>query len=300
MYYWDALEQQQNAEAVVNSLPTATLHSLDALELENPSGWKAVEVKGKIVGTVTDKYQLVQHSEAFMPIINGLDATGESYRVSVWNKKGRAGMRVITKHEAADGVCLGFQALNSVDGTTALFYKLVSKFKEKKHIELVGYRQVCSNGMVVRVPLEESEFMRLETVQRVHELIHKSMRFVHVGDVKAKAESVQYLVEAMSLLKEPVKLMIEKAQFTKVSFEDAEKLLVKFVGLRLWQKCMNEYRYGRHEKSGNIWSLYNSITWIASHGEISDTSKKSLLDGSADLLRDVLVDGVTATLPQED
>jgi hypothetical protein len=300
MYYWDALEQKQNAERLVESLPTATLYSLDSLELENPSGWKAVEVEGAIVGTVTNKYQLVQHSEAFMPILNGLDATGESYRISVWNHKGRAGMRIITSAEATDGVTLGFQAINSVDGTTALFYNLVSKFKEKAHLELVGYRQTCSNGMVVRVPLAESEFMRLEVVQRVHELVRKSMRFVHVGDVKSKAESVQYLVEAIALLKEPVKLMIEKAKFTQVSKEEAEKLLAKYIGMRLFNKCVREYKFGRHEKEGNLWSLYNAITWVASHGDVSKTSAKSLLDGSADLLKDVLVDGVQATLPQED
>lgn len=298
MYYFQALQKSQNAQNLIESLPKATLTPIEIEGAENSSNFKASVVDSDIVGVVTGKYVLVQHSEAFSPIIKALDNAGEDYNCSVWHKKGKAGLRVITGTESADGVKLGFQALNSVDGTTSLRYNFTMR-REMSFIEVVGYRLACQNGMVMRVPMDEAEFVSKETRVEIQNLMTKLFSIAHVGDAKAKAAQVQYIVEALALLKVPVTAMIEKAKTVDILPKEAELLLAKYIGKRLSDKCLYQYRRDKAKEGEGLWSLYNSVTFVASHGDISESGKKSLLDNSADLLSDVLVKGVAKAIEVE-
>jgi hypothetical protein len=299
MYYWNALEQSKNAQGLIGSLPTAKLVPIELEEAENTSGYHASVVGGVIVGMVTKKYALVQHAEAFMPIITALDNAGEEYQVSVWDKRGKAGLRVITGRLAADGVKLGFQVLNSVDGTTSINYNFWMNRQSDSHIEIVGYRLSCKNGMVMRVPLDEAEFVKPELKAQIQMLMKKLFSISHVGDAKAKAQQVQYIVEALTLLKEPVATMIEKSKTIGILPKEAEMLLAKYVGQRLSKKCLFQFRMDKIKEGDKLWSLYNAITYVASHDGVSDSSKKSLLDNSADMLNDVLTMGVAKAIEVE-
>jgi hypothetical protein len=298
MYYWDALSQSEKAQDLIEGLPKAQLVPVEMEGVENPSDYHASVVEGSIVGMVTKKYVLVQHSEAFMPIIKALDNAGEEYSVSVWSKNARAGLRVITGKEAEDGVKLGFQILNSVDGTTAINYMFRISRQINSHMEIVGYRKVCSNGMVIRVPLEEAEFVREELRAEIKTLMKRAMKIAHVGDAKEKAESVQYIVEALSLLKEPVSLMIEKAKKIDVLPEEAKKLIAIYLGKRMTRKCWLQFMYDKEKEGTSIWGLYNAMTYVASHETVSDSSKKSILDNSADFLKDAVVKGKEVILAE--
>jgi hypothetical protein len=207
-------------------------------------------------------------------------------------------MNVITGVETLDGVKLGFHVDNSVDGTTAIRYAFRSVL-QKGWVEMVGYRVACSNGMVVRVPLDQAEFVKPELRTKILELLKKSFRFLHVGDVKEKVASVQYIVEAMSLLKDPVAAMILKAQNTKIAREEAMGLLAKYVGQRLQDRCMTRFNRDQHKEGTSLWSLYNAITFEASHNGLSVSSRDSLLNNSADLLKDALVLGVAKAIEGE-
>lgn len=280
MYYWDALKQREEAKAMLAKLPVAELHELN--NFKNPKRIKAVVARNQIVGTVGKQYRLVQHAEAFKPVLDALDATGQNYNLSIWTSRdmGRSWMTIMTDVEAKDSVKLGFQVGNSIDGTTAIKYGFQSFFGSG-YVELVGYRQVCSNGMVVRVPLNEASFVREEVRQQLEKLFEKYVKIRHIGNVEARLEEVGIIVEAMALLKEPIAKMIMTAQNKRVGTETAEELLLQYVGKRYKARILEQYE--REEKS--LWGLYNAITWVGSHTEeLKEGAKSGMIGKAADLL----------------
>lgn len=295
MYYWESLRQKEEADNLLASLPVASLHPIEVEGAKNPDEIQAVvnEKIGEIVGAVSGKYQLVQHKEAFQPILDGLNTIGASYRMTVGYSKKKAWLSVITDAEATDGVSIGFQAYNSIDGSTAIRYSFAS-FKATRFIEIVGYRQVCSNGMVVRVPIDEAEFVKPELREKLTELLKLSARIIHMGDkVHDKVEALQLVVEAMELLKEPVSKMIMASQNTPVAQAQAKELIAKYIGKRLHQRILGQFR--KEEKT--LWGLYNAMTNVASHDkEIATSTADSFLKGSAEMLTAELVGGKDAVL----
>jgi hypothetical protein len=287
MYYWEALKQKEEAEGLLDSLPVASLQEIEVADAGNSNHYQAVinEKIKDVVGVVSGKYQLVQHKEAFQPIVEALNSIGASYRMNIGYTQRKAWMSIVTNSEATDGVSIGFQALNSIDGTTAIRYGFAN-FKQTRWVELVGYRQVCSNGMVVRVPLDNAEFVKLEEREKIEVLLRETARIIHMGKAHDKVEAIRYIVEAMELLKEPVARMIEASKNKILAEKMAKELIAKYLGKRLNKKVLAQYR--KEEK--NLWGLYNAMTFVASHNkEIATSSADSLLNGSAEMLREELV-----------
>jgi hypothetical protein len=294
MYYWESLKQKEDAEQVLESLPTASLRAISVLGAENKDFLGVVNEQIKeLVAVVSTDYQLVQHKEAFQPILDGLNTIGAKYRMRASHTKTRATLSIITENEATDGVMIGFSVKNGFDGKTALNYGFRA-FKTSHTIELVGYRQVCSNGMKIEVPLDEAEFVTLEERKRITELLNKKLRIVHFGDeVQEKVQSVQYIVEALELLKNPVSRLIEASQKKEVGTKLAEEIILKYIGKRMKQRILGQFR--KEEKT--LWGLYNAITFVASHDrEISTSTANSLIENSADLLTVETVGGEDAIL----
>lgn len=295
MFYWEALKQKEEAEELLESLPTASLKSLLVQDGAENKDFVGVvnEQNNSLVAVVSKDYQLVQHKEAFQPIIDGLNTIGAKYRIRSSYSKTKAFLSIITENEATDGVMIGFQVINGFDGKTALNYGFRA-FKTQSIIEIVGYRQVCSNGMKVRVPLDEAEIVTLEERRKITNLLYKNLRIVHIGDnVQEKVQSVQYITEAMELLKNPVSRIIEASQNKEVGTKIAEEILLKYIGKRLKQKILGQFR--KEEKT--LWGLYNAITYVASHDrEISTSTANSLIENSADLLTAEVVGGKEAIL----
>jgi hypothetical protein len=105
---------------------------------------------------------------------------------------------------------------------------------------------------------------------------------MHTETAFKKIEAMQYIAEAISLLRDPVEKIIRKAQdWTIADREYLEKLIKKHVGKRYAQKVAD--RYAR-DGDTSLWGLYNAITYVASHDELKAVSREHLIDKAADML----------------
>jgi len=210
----------------------------------------------------TTRYKIVQHQDAFRPIVEGLTQAGRSdFRFLLKGNTRWAKLQLYCDSPGHDGVSLGFEAVNSYDGSSVLRYGVEMNHK-KKYLTIVGYRQVCSNGMKIEVPLDQAEFIRPEVRERVLQLLKLQRRFLHTTNVNGRIAEIQHVVEAVSLLQEPVAEMIRRAQEWKIS--DAQQLdflIRKHVGKRMHRRVREQYA----AEDDSLWGLYNAITYIASH-----------------------------------
>lgn len=235
------------------------------------------------VNCPTTQYRVVQHEAAFRPIIEGLTQTGTSdFRFIVRENAERAELRVFAGAESADSVVLGFVVRNSYDGSQILSYGF-SKLKETQFLEVVGYRQVCSNGMKIRVPLKDAEIIRNEVVHEVKVLFEKALRIRHTASAENRIEEVQYIVEAMALLREPVAAVIRKAQAWSIKDEETlARLIEQHVGKRKAARVLEQYA---REPGTSLWDLYNAVTYVSSHDpEMRLVTSDRLEDKAANML----------------
>jgi hypothetical protein len=238
-------------------------------KLRREKDYKAIEVDGEIVSIPSKHYHLVQHEQAFRPIIEGLTLRGvENFKFSLFANHRRAWLNVFVGN-GYDSVNFGFRALNSFDRSTAITFGL-SSFIKNKTIELVGYRQVCSNGMIVRVPLNNAEFVREEEVTKITQLLNKRMKIRHSLQADAMLEELQFTVEGFLLMKNPLERIIKKAQMTPLLIDQALELIEKYVGKRKQDRILSQF--GKEEQT--LWGLYNAMTFIASHTETFNKATK--------------------------
>jgi len=285
--YWDYKHKAEEIENVISEIPSARLVNIETQEgASNPKHFKAVVLTEKsgdrIVATVSKKYKLVQHKDAFKPIIDGLHNTATEYDFSLIQTDIKATLDVFVDeidNSGLGGIRLGFRAISSIDGRNAIKYTM-QQDRFKGSIELVGYRQVCENGMKIRVPLDQAEFVKPEIKGEITRLLEMSTNISHIGEVEEKIKATQYVVEAMALLKDPVRRIIEKARNKEVGDKEAKKLIGKYIGKRLAIRIAGHF-YQHEEPS--IWGLYNAITFVASHG-VSVSTMNGLLEKSATLL----------------
>lgn len=238
---------------------------------------------GVIIDVPTDEYVLVQHKDALRPVIDALTVTGNhDFRFSFYSTDERAWMNVYVG-EGYDTVRYGFSVINSYDRSSSLKYGFEG-FRKTKIIEIVGYRQVCSNGMKIRVPIDNAEFVKPEEREEIETLLVRSLRIRHTGDVESKMQSVQPIVEAFMLLRNPLQRIIEAAQSVAVEDKDtAQKLVDKYVGKRLNRKVLDQFVEKQQKKS--LWGLYNALTFVASHDEvISESSRNALINKASVML----------------
>lgn len=290
--------ESQYINAGLDSLPTAELRPLIAV---SPDGLtsdsiedKAVFCNGNHVGTVSKQYKLVQHKDAFKPIIDGLIATGHSqFEFTTWSTDKKAFLG-ITLGETIDTVHYGFRATNGYDGNHAIDFgfkadriKREDVIVEREHVQVWGFRQVCSNGMVVKVPIKSTKYLDIETRTKVQNVIAEYRRITHVGNVEFKLEQIQYLVEAFLLLKNPVEKMIRDAQDYHIDRNKAREWVERYIGSRLADRVMEQF--GLEDQT--LWGVYNAVTNIASHdSDLRESTKDGLLDKSATMLTEELLE----------
>jgi hypothetical protein len=172
--------------------------------------------------------------------------------------------------------------MNSLNGKSAIHYLFRSE-KITKVVEIVGYRQVCSNGMKIRVPLDQAEFVRPEVREKIEALLVLSQRIIHMGNPEESISAVRYVVEAMALLKEPISLIIKKAKDTMVGEQEAKKLIRKYVGKRLSGRILGQFQ----EEEPSLWGLANAITFVASH-DVKLSTMNGRINSSAEMLEQEL------------
>lgn len=284
MYYWEAIEAKNKVESAINGIPLAELKDITC-EAKNSKNFRAVVVEGEMVSVIGKKYNLVQHKDAFMPIIDALHSTGTEFKMNLWNNKTTARMNIFTE-DIQDTVSIGFQVANSVDGKSSLRIGIHAHYISKKWIELVGYRQICINGMKIRVPLDEAEIVKPEERVKIETLFNKSARFIHTVSIEHRLEEMTYITEAISLLRKPVSRMIDKAEAIKINPQVAEDLIKKYITRRKNMKKQIIAAFGTD--SPTLWGLYNAITFVASHNTSAEKTSRieNLLTNSADMLLD--------------
>jgi hypothetical protein len=286
MYFHEYMQKAEKAQLALDSIPTASMESIRMRDRLNPKDIKAIVVDGVLVATTSKHYKLVQHKTAFQPILDGLHATGTDYEFALFLSDAKANLKVFCDDipDNGHGIRLGFDARNSLNGKSAIHY-LFRTESVSKVIEVVGYRQVCSNGMKIRVPLDQAEFVRPEVREKIEALMVLSEKIVHMGNPEEKISAVKYVVEAMALLKEPVALIIKRAKSIPVGQQEAKKLIGKYVGKRLSKAIYGQFV--EHEEP-TMWGLYNSITFVASH-DVKLSTMNGLLNSSAEMLEKELV-----------
>lgn len=279
MYYWEALEKQSEIEKQLEEIPSAEMLKINIKGIENPRDLHMVTVQNRLVAIVGNNYQLVQHKDVFKPIVNALHETGEEFDMKLWHNDKKASLSILTT-ETKDGIRLGFSATNSVNGKSSIKYSF-SNFHTTRYIEIVGYRKVCSNGMLMRVPLDNAEIIRSEQQEKIEILLEKHARIIHLGKAKELVEEIEEIVEAMSMLKEPVALMIQKAENRKLAETEVDTILKKYIGKRHVEKIKEQY----NKEKPTLWSLYNSLTFVGSHDEdLKASSRNGLIKHAAEML----------------
>lgn len=237
--------------------------------------------KSEYVYTPTKRYHLVQHWDAFRPIVEGLTLSGthDFKFVLDYNMK-KANFQVFVGGQGYDTVDIGFSVSNSFDGKSLRFgYEM--KHTGEPYIELVGYREVCSNGMKVRVPLSEAEIIKPEIAVKVKQLLHGSGKINHTKHIKEKIQTMQHVIEAMALLREPAELMFKKAHGQLVTEDRLNELVKLHVGKRFKRKVLEHYE----DEEPTLWGLYNALTATASHDAgLGDAARENLLNKAANML----------------
>lgn len=290
------LRNAEEFNSTMAQLPVAEEYLLFATDKEfdnriQDNNRKAIIVNNKLIDTPSKYYKVVQHSEAFRPIVEGLTLTGSSdFKFSVFYNNKIAELNLFTTSitDGMSDIFLGFKVKNSFNRSTKVSYGMTLS-SGHQYIEIVGYRKVCSNGMMMRVPLEQAEIIQPELRQKIESLIQKGFAFKHSAGVYEKIENIQYIVEAMSLLKAPIKATIDRAK--NFTFEDktkVEELLIRHFKERVMHKIMSRYNSDLTTEGDNLWSLYNAITYEASHGEISISKKNNMLEGASNVLAEAL------------
>jgi hypothetical protein len=292
------VKKAETINPAISQLPVATEWktygvSNDNLEHVEVPFKTTIMVNRQPVAVMSKRYKLVQHAEAFRPIIEGLTLKGVTdFQYTMWHTDKLANLAVYLG-EGVDGVKMGFRCINSFDGSYAITFGMSAyqkqdevKIVEKEQVMVWGFRQVCSNGMVIKVPLKTCKYLDAVTVTTIKELMTQHQRIIHMGNVAGKLEAVQYTVEAFYLLKEPINRMIIDAQNSKLTKEVARAFIEKYVSKRFAARYMEQY--GLEDQT--LWGLYNAVTYVASHTKTFSNSKRELvLAKAADLLEKELV-----------
>lgn len=294
--FWEYMSKAEKTAEVIDEIPQAHMNEIvmasvnEKPAISNPKKIQAVIVNDRIVSTVSRHYQLVQHKEAFDPVFKGLQAVGSDYEFALMQTDTKAYLRLFVDEipDNGDKIRLGFEVRNSIDGKTAISYNLISQkikqfseWVQKEVVDVWGFRLVCSNGMKIRVPLKSHFILEEKKRVKIVTLLSMASRIVHMGqDVKQKIEAVQYVVEAMALLKEPVAKIIELAKNQEIGEKKAKELIALYIGKRLSDRI---YQRFQQDESPTLWGLYNSITFVASHG-VTVPTMNGLIDKSANML----------------
>jgi hypothetical protein len=289
--FWNLLPAY-TINAAMDTLPKASCEEFTTPSQPAENRFRAIVVQGEVIACPTKTYKLVQHKEALRPIIEGLTlANVTDYRYSIYSDKKKANMNIYVGSMTdatteQQGILFGFRVINSLDGKSSIRYGF-SSTKIERYFEIVGYRLACKNGMIVRVPLAEAEFVRQEERVRLQELIKLQRNIRHSGDVDKKMAEIQYITEAIGILTEPLKRMVAAARnitYTDMAFVDA--IIKKYIGKRMKERIMSRFL---QEDSPTLWNLYNAITYEASHSPLTYTTRMGLLERSGTLLTEQLI-----------
>ena len=289
-------QEGRSLSLALEQLPTAELYDLYALPpntTENPMRItdKAIWCMNNHVGTVSPHYKLVQHRDAFMPILMALDNAGMmNYQFSTWAVPSQAFLAVTVLE--TNGIRIGFRARSRIDGGHAISFgfkavrtKVERQLIEKHYVTVWGVRQVCTNGMMMKIPLDSIKYFTSEQRRNVEILESEQRRIAHIGDTTAKLRGIQAIVTGFLDLREPVAKMIVDANEFPITMAQAEEILKQYFGKRKITDIMVRWK---ENEEPNLWGLYNAATYLASHHPMAESTREGLLVKAADMLTGLL------------
>lgn len=335
---------------LAETLPTAETRPIEAVKENILSDgqerigtklWRSVVVNNEIVSVVGKNYRLVQHYDAFMPILHGLEKEKiQNVLIRTDHHKAHAAMDVMLDDNVADSVRIGYRVRNSHDGKHSLSYsfsaekvqrsiQMVEHKQEVKEgdaprkggyrfIELVGFRQTCSNGMKIRIPIASVDPAKanaslgkpsdhvfgegrewIETVitevwkepqmiENVLQIARHYAKVVHIGKANDKVVEQEKAVQALALLRSPIQQLILRAKECKMVEEDIEVALTSRFGSRKCSQMISKLE--QHEGIANAWDVYNCMTNFATHIATKVNDKNMIQDRAADFLVTLVID----------
>lgn len=253
---------------------------------------RGVVVAGELVSVVSDRYKLVQHEQAFRPVIEGLTVAGvQDFTFNLhWNKaNANLSIYYLEADDGSEGIRFGFRVHNSVDGKSSIRYgfdmeKLVSEnvMVTDRFVTVWGVRQVCQNGLMMRVPLDWVDVVHQEERLKIESLIKEAKSIAHYGEIEKKIKVMQYVTEAFVLLQKPIERILARSKLYEIeNQEEARKLLKKYIGKRLSERILKKY----DTEEGTLFGLWNAATWIASHDEkIKERTRHNLIEDAGIML----------------
>lgn len=277
--------------SAINAIPTAQEKKIFLDDGTHISSHKAITVNGRVIDIPSKYYQLVQHSQAFRPVIDGLTESGiTKYNFQLISNDKKANLRIFTDsvNDGMSNIILGFQVINSFNRSTTVNYG-ISINKGHSYVELVGYRKVCSNGLMIRVDLENAEIVKTELSLKIKALFKESCKLRHSSNVHERIAGMQYVVEAIALLKDPLQRIISIAKKTVLDGDKIREIVKSHFSERMTKKILQKFNSDIEVEGAHTWALYNAITFEVSHN-VSFAKHNYGLERANDVLQEALLE----------
>jgi len=203
------------------------------------------------IANVSDTYGLIPHAASLKPVLQALDGMGFDLKQHYMDHDGR---RVMVKAVSTQGWTIGKLA-NGEDDIVRLTLLLSNAYDRTQALKVMvgGYRQICSNGMVVEHPAFRGLNVNLKVVHSQNQT--KNLDFVKLGNDVAK------VYQAMELQAESWRKM-KATTFSKKAFEAIKlNVLAPVVGERNLDKVADLVTSGTGQDGTlTLWALYNGVT----------------------------------------
>lgn len=234
------------------------------------------EATNDAVCTVTDKYKILQHSDAVNLIISAIQEAGVT------------GGGILYNHQNAIKVETYWDNLQIRDPTQDSYIQLGMTFTNSFNKSTgfsghaFGWRQSCENGMLTSRILENSP----------------KLYFMHTGDIQQRIiNSVKYFIENIISIQNTIVQLIIDSQKEVITFDNVDmqiEYISQFSGSKLQAKKIIDAE--KLELRESRWNLYNAITSYASHTDLSFNRYGYIQDRAQDVLNPSL-EPQRATVP---
>lgn len=201
------------------------------------------------VCAVSKKYSILQHADAINHIVSGIQAA---------NITGAGCFRDYGNVFSAELYMDNFSIKDPAkDDQINVGLRFVNSFNTSVGFvgELFGWRQTCSNGMAMAKMIPNAP----------------RMSFKHLGDVSKRiADSIKDLVQRTATMEGAILEVINEATGRIVRFESYEQqkqFFVRYVGSEKQAETLIALE--GFELEMDQWTLYNGLTHLASHGDLS-------------------------------
>ena len=217
------------------------------------------------VCTVSDRYSILQHSDALNLIVSGLQAAGITGAGTLRNYNNNVVVEcyfdnlTVRDHSQDGHIQLGMRFTNSFNKTVGF------------NGMAFGWRQVCQNGLLMSRMVPNAPQMTLK----------------HMGDVVERiTNNVKSFVENIVKMEGSLLTIINEARNEIITFESHDQLIrytSQFVGSE--KRAKQIFEIEPVELSTSKWDLYNALTSVVSHdNSLSYNQYTTIHSGAQDML----------------